>query len=342
MIRQGQPAELISTYVSNNLVPQALRSNFLANPNTGVANFTTNGGKYRYNSLQTEIRRRFSAGFSLQANYTFQKTLADIIDDGQTRVNPYLDNQNRRLDFGRPDFDRTHTFNFNGVAELPFGKGKRFLNQGGIVDKIFGGFQLSSIVTLSSGVPLGVLDPRGTLNRTARSGRQSANSNLTDDQIKELTGVFKTPNGVYAINPSVLFATAQQFNNGVAVAGTSTRVDLTQPLQPGFRITSVRGASAIDQAPFAEQIFFYARPGETGNLPRNFINGPRYVNWDAGISKNIRFTETMRLQLRGEAFNVLNNVNFLAGDFNINSVSFGQITTDYAPRVIQFGARFDF
>lgn len=328
-LRQGTPADLAAIYVQNGLAGNV---NFLANPNTGIANFLTNGGQYRYNSLQAEVRHRFADGFAFQSNYTFQKILADIVDDGQTRVNPFLDNANPRLDFGRPDYDRTHTLNTNFILELPFGKGKRFLNQGGIANAIFGGFQFTSIITLSSGVPLGVVDPRGTLNRTIRSGRQSATSSLTTKEIKELTGVFVTPNGVFAINPSVLFA----------LGSNGQRLDLTQPLPAGVTIASIRGASAVDQAPFEGQVFFLNQPGETGNLQRNFINGPKFINVDMGLSKNIRFGETVRLQLRGEAFNVFNRPNFFTGDFNVNSTSFGQIFSNYAPRIVQFGARFDF
>lgn len=331
-IQQDQAGELVFQYLVSGFVPQALRSIFLAQPNTGVANFTTNGGKYRYNSLQAEIRRRFANGFAFQSNYTFQKVLADIVDDGQTRVNPFLDNANTRLDYGRPDYDRTHTLNTNLIYELPFGKGKTFFNDSKIGNAIFGGFQFTSIVTLSSGIPLGVLDPRGTLNRSGRSGRQAAFSSLTSNEIKDLVGVFKTPNGVFAINPSVLFA----------LGSNGQRIDLNQPLPAGVTISSIRGASAVDQAPFAGQVFFLNKAGQTGNLSRNFINGPKYINLDIGLSKNIRFTESMRLQLRGEAFNVLNRPNFSVGDFNVNSTDFGRITTNYASRIIQFGARFDF
>ncbi|MGK5643681.1 hypothetical protein ACSNOK_36635, partial [Streptomyces sp. URMC 126] len=71
------------------------------------------------------------------------------------------------------------------VLELPFGKGKRFLDRGGLVNLIFGGFQFSSIVNLSSGPPLAIIDPRGTSSIAFVSGRQSARSSLTGDEIKE-------------------------------------------------------------------------------------------------------------------------------------------------------------
>ncbi|HEX7314847.1 MAG TPA: TonB-dependent receptor [Pyrinomonadaceae bacterium] len=345
-IQNGVPADLAIIYIQNGLAGTVP---FLANPNTGVANFTTNGGHFNYNSLQTEFRRRFTQGLSLQANYTFQKILTDVTGStdevNQTRVEPYLDNLNPDRDYGRAIYDRAHTFNFNGLYEIPFGRGKRWLNQGGVVDKIVGGFQFSSILNISSGIPTTVIDGRGTLNRAGRSATQPATTSLTADQVKELFGVFKTPNGVFIVNPSVLFATAQNPATGATLSG----VDLTKPLPAGFVISSVRGAAAVGSAPFANQVFFPNAPGSTGNMSRNFINGPMYLNWDAGLLKNISITENTRLQLRGEVFNVLNNANFFAGSnpgiLDVNSTSFGRLTgagNAYAPRIVQFGARFEF
>lgn len=335
-IRAGQVGELAWQDIATGRLgytENALRNALLANSAAGVANLTTNGGKYRYNSLQAEVRRRFSDGFMYQVNYTFQKILADVVDDGQTRVNPYLDNLNIRLDYARPDYDRTHTINANFIYELPIGKGKKFINEGGWVDKLIGGYQLTSIFNYSSGVPFGILDTSGTLNRSGRSGRQSAYSTLSKKELQKLIGEYRTPNGVFYIDPKVIFA----------LGSNGQRVDLTQPLPTGVTITAIRGASPLDQAPFSGQIFFFNKPGQTGNLERNLLNGPNYFNWDAGLSKSFRISEGMKLQVRGEVFNVLNNANFSIGDLNItNTTSFGRTSSVRSPRIVQFAARFDF
>jgi hypothetical protein len=346
---EGAADYAVNLLIANNTANA--RTLLLNNPNTFVANMTVNGGKLRYNALQAELRRRFSDGISLQANYTFQKILTDIptSESDQTRVSAYLDNANKGLDYSRPQYDRTHTFNFNAVYELPFGKGRKFFSDAGGWDWLIGGWQMSSILTLSSGVPVSILDSNGTLNRGARSTWQSATSSLTPSQLKKLTGVFKTPNGVFLIDPSVIQATIQQVVNGVPVPGTARRHDLRQPVPTGFQIASIRGAADLALGtPFDGQVFFYNKAGQTGNLPRNFINGPKYINWDAGLSKNIRFNEDMRLQLRWEVFNVLNTANFFPSDltqiFNIqNTTSFGKLNSSGGgPRIMQFGARFDF
>lgn len=310
--------------------------------NSYALEILVNGGKYRYDALQTEIRRRFQSGLAFQVNYTFQKTLTDIIGDAnadQNRQGTYLDNNRPNLSYGRADYDRTHTINANFVYELPFGKGKSFLDQGGIANLIFGGFQFSSIINYSSGAPLSIIDPRATFN-TRGAARQGAKSSLTTDEIKKLTGKFITPNGIYFIDPKVLFAIAtapgQPQLNGI---------DLNQPLPAGYTLASVRATSPIDQAPFAGQVFFFNEAGETGTLPVNFINGLPFINWNASLSKNFRFGEgARRLQLRMDAFNVLNKqLPAYSSDTDINSNSFGRATgSAVAPRVVQFGARFDF
>lgn len=344
LIQAGRAGSLAQLYFLNNLTGTVP---IVKNPNLFVDEILQNTGTLRYNALQVEVRRRFSDGFSFQANYTFQKTLSDFPDEDQNRQDELQDNNNPRLNFARPDFDRTHTLNANAIYELPFGKGKRFLNRGGLINLLFGGFQATSIVNLSSGPPIGIIDPRSTSTITFASGRQSATSTLNDEQIKDLTGIFKTPNGIYFINPKVLFAVATpRAGSGLPVING---FDLNQPLPSGYTLTSVRAASPLGQAPFPGQVFFFNQAGSTGNLPRNFLNGLPYLNWDAGLSKSIRFSENTRLQLRMEIFNVLNKqVPFFGttaafAGLDVNSNSFGRVTQTYnAPRIVQFGARFDF
>ncbi|MGI8494497.1 MAG: hypothetical protein ACR2L1_04180 [Pyrinomonadaceae bacterium] len=265
--------------------------------------------------------------------------MSNIPDEGQNRQGELQDNSNPGLNVGRPDYDRTHTLNANFILELPFGKGKRFLNQGGVVDRVFGGFQFTSIINLVSGPPLGIVDPRSTSAITFTSGRQSATSTLNGDQIKKLTRIFRTPNGIYFIDPKVLCATATAPGQP-----TLSCFDLNQPLPSGYTLASVRGASPLGTAPFPGQVFFFNEAGSTGNLPRNFINGAPYLNWNAGLSKNIRIGETQRIQIRVEAFNVLNKqVPFFSSDLDVNSTNFGRVTSSYnTPRIIQFGVRYDF
>lgn len=324
----GNVADLAQYYVTqgvNNHPTLAAPNNvpfikFYPNPNIGQIELFTNAGSYYYNSLQLEVRRRFSQGLYFQANYTFSKNLTDTIGTSQQLFEPYLQNQDPDLDVQRADFDQTHIFNFNGIYQLPFGKGKMFLNQGGIVDKIFGGFELSGLVQAASGSPITFVDTRGTLNRTARSTRQTPFSTLTNEQIRSLGGIYEANGRIYFIDPSIINPTTGQASTGY--------------INPALNANTT----------FAGQAFFNVAPGQTGNTRRTAINGPRQFNTNVALLKNINFNETIRVQLRAEAFNVFNTVSFFTGQvININSTTFGQInSTSNDARRLQFAARFEF
>lgn len=288
--------------------------NFLPNNSTGVVDLFLNDAYHNYNSLQAELRKRFSNGLYFQANYTFSKNLTNAIGTSQQLFEPYLDNNNKDLDKQRADFDTTHVFNFNGVYQLPFGRGQRFLNFRGGWDKLFGGWEISGLMQWQSGAPITFIDTRGTLNRTARSARQTASSSLSNDQIRGLMGIFEANGRIYWINPSIINANGQA-SGGYSLLGTA----------------------------FDGQVFFNNNPGRTGNIGRTIVNGPRYFNINAALLKNIKFTEKIRLQLRLESFNLLNNVNFVQNTqlANINSTTFGQITSAFGPRELQWAARFE-
>ncbi len=347
-IQQGLAGGLAQTIIQNRLnfaLDGTVIVPFQQNPNIFITEILQNAARFNYHALQAEVRRRFKNGFSFQANYTFQKTLTDLPFEDQNRQGEVQESSNPDLNYGRSDFDRTHVVNANMIYELPFGRGKKFFDRGGLTNALLGGWQFTSIINIESGAPLGIVDPRGTKSIAFKSGRQSASSNLSAEEIKQLTGIFNTPNGIYFFNPSVLNATITNATTGEIRQG----FDLNQTLPAGFTLTSVRATNPVGTAPFAGQVFFFNNTGgasATGNLPRNFINGTPFFNWTAGLYKNFRFAESMRLQLRAEAFNVLNQAVFSqTADLNINSNNFGLITatrTQSNPRIIQFGARFDF
>ena len=336
LLLNGSVADLARRYVT---LGQTGSVQILPNPNMGILDLLGNLGESNYNALQVELRRRFSGGLLLQANYTFQKTLDNISpgnpglnSEDQTRVAAFLDNQNQHLDYGRADYDQTHVFNLNAVYDLPFGRGKHFMNNhGGAIDRLVGGWQLGSIMRINTGTPLTIVDPRGTLNRAGRSANQTAVTNLTNSQISDLIGIFNQNGNVYYINPSVIN-------------------------------TNGRGAAAFGQPAFPGEVFFDNNPGQSGTLARSTINGPLFTQLDMSLTKNIRITEKMRFQIRADAFNVLNHTNFLTGVitpglglggtsntiFNVNSPTFGQITSANTiggsglNRIIQVAGRFEF
>ena len=84
-------------------------------------------------------------------------------------------------------------------------------------------------------------------------------------------------------------------------------------------------------------------PNVIGNAGRGTIDGPTTTRFDFTLAKNIHLGETMKVQLRAEAFNVFNHTNFQTfGSTNVTSSLYGTITVVRDPRTIQLGAKFIF
>lgn len=129
-----------------------------------------------YNSLNIGFVKQFSRGLQFQSSYTYGKSIDDRsgtsgrqeYSNGQARgFDPY----NRRLDRGRSDYDVRHNFVANATYELPFGKGLKGMN-----GQLWSGWQLNTIITLSSGVPFSPLvsgdpDRDATDDNAARPNR---------------------------------------------------------------------------------------------------------------------------------------------------------------------------
>jgi len=78
---------------------------------------------------------------------------------------------------------------------------------------------------------------------------------------------------------------------------------------------------------------------------RNIFRGPGHSNFDMALSKTTKLSRDdgkLALQIRAEFFNVFNSAQFLEPDTNISSDTFGQVTSTYPARVIQFGGKFTF
>jgi hypothetical protein len=120
-------------------------------------------GNAGYNALQASLRKQMSTGIQFDFNYTFSKSID--ITSAATRVgynggligsslpNAFAPGQYR----GVSDFDTTHQINANWIAELPFGKGRRFgHNSGGVLDAFIGDWQVSGLARWTSGFPVSV------------------------------------------------------------------------------------------------------------------------------------------------------------------------------------------
>ncbi len=125
---------------------------------TGFQAKNAGWGNSNYHALQTRFERRFSAGLSFLASYTFSKTISDAADGlwnlaGGTAVvrNWYCRSCERAVS----TYDQPHRLVVNTTYELPFGRGKAYgANLGRSLNAVLGNWQVNAIVTLARGLPL--------------------------------------------------------------------------------------------------------------------------------------------------------------------------------------------
>ncbi len=237
----------------------------------------------------------------------------------------------------------------NAIYELPFGKSRRFLNGNSFLDRVVGGWQIGLVWRVASGAPMTITDGRGTLNRNARSGRQTALTSLTDSQLRKAVGVFRTPCGIYWLNPIYININQSNLASGNCSALLSG-VPTVSILGSTAVTSSVAGAGAsgFGIAPWGtNQVFFNNGPGQTSGLRRAVFNGPWLSSADVSILKNFRFGERVNFQVRGEMYNFLNSPYFaptqFGTSFDINNSNFGKVTAvSVSARVVQFAGRLSF
>jgi hypothetical protein len=110
----------------------------------------------------------------------------------------------------------------------------------------------------------------------------------------------------------------------------------------GDRPNYLRNATLSNPTPnrwFDTTAFAISTPGTFGNAGRNILTGPALQTINASLLKNFPLSETKSLQLRAEAFNLLNHVNYDLPDNFLMSPTFGQITSSQSPRHLQLGLK---
>src|SRR5258708_23391624 len=120
-------------------------------------------GKGYYHAMQWTVRKRFSSGLQFDFNYTFSKSI-DLTSNAENDfglgsyavvLNPY----NSQLNKGVSDYDIQHSLSGFAVYQLPIGrKGKFLSNSNKVVDAIIGGWQVSGLWNVTSGLPRSVLN----------------------------------------------------------------------------------------------------------------------------------------------------------------------------------------
>jgi hypothetical protein len=122
-------------------------------PTFGEVDTKENRGNSSFHGLQTSLYRRLGKGFTLGAEYMWSHAISDFAGSGESEQPQ--DASNFRGERASTDFDVRHTFTTNYIWELPFGAGRRYLNDGA-AGAVFGGWNFSGVVAARTGRPVNV------------------------------------------------------------------------------------------------------------------------------------------------------------------------------------------
>jgi Carboxypeptidase regulatory-like domain/TonB dependent receptor-like, beta-barrel len=228
-------------------------------PELGNWQVLSSVGYSNYNSLAAKVTRRLSNGLTGLVSYTLSKSFdngSGIRTVGNDPLKPQKGDC-AECERGLSVFDVRHRLVASFLYEMPFGTGRKYLSQGGVLNVLAGGWQLGGMMRLSSGFPL-----------TVTSGQDRSN----------------TLHGYDRPNP---------------VAGVSPELDDPSP-------SAYFNVSAYQMNAF----------GTFGNLGRSTLTGPGVFVIDFSALKNFTFGSNY-LQLRIEAFNLLNRPNFADPNTNL-------------------------
>src|SRR6185437_6570375 len=233
-----------------------------------------------------------------------------------------------KFDYSLADFDLRNVFHFSGGYELPFGKGKQFMNQGGFSNTILGGWTTQWILTLQGGQPLGF----GCHTSTA-SG-PGCNDILLPGQNPQIGIKVKSAGGVH---DPFWIGNPAAFTQACLLGGT-----------PGA-LTPIAG-SAPNCVPATGAAALGAK--------RDQIPGPGFHRLDFSTFKNFQLNERFSVVFRSEFYNILNHPNFNQPNFGGNGVVAVPNSGDYTsptfsaigstrgapfnPRQIQFAVKLNY
>ena len=139
-------------------------------PDFNIMLYDTTDGISNYDGLQAKVTKRFSNGFQALISYTFSKALDRNGGNSDFVSAPQNDN-NQRADYSLSDISIKQRLVLSPIWQLPFGKGQRFLNNGGLSNALAGGWELSGIITFQDGFPFSVLANQDYSNTGAYAPR---------------------------------------------------------------------------------------------------------------------------------------------------------------------------
>jgi carboxypeptidase family protein len=290
-----------------------------------------NVGQSTYHALLAKVERRFHNGLNLLASYTFSKTLTDAdsalptfaqFSGGSLVQNSYNLKGEKSLSYQ----DIPHTFVVSYIYELPVGKGKRFLNKGGITDKVLGGWQVGGVQRYQSGQPLSFSCNGGQFGGpiSAYDGCLRLNRVPGQPLLSPTASSFDRPGASLTSNVG---CTANTDGTFTAPTGVATYFNCAAFFNPN-------ASDLVTQRGFV----FGDMPRITGEA-----RSQKYFNEDFSIIKRLRFSESRNLTLKADLVNAFNRHVFSRPDAGPADSTFGAVfgTVD-GSRKVQLALRFQF
>jgi hypothetical protein len=266
--------------------------------------FKTSGGHDDYKALQMSLARRINDGVVLNAQYTFARSFGNTAGSNEART---AANNARALseydyDNGYNNFDVRHSFNLSALYELPFGKGKKH-ELDGIANAFLGNWEVGTIFNARSGLPLevGIVRPDVVMQCVnaagcvVPTGAGGATTTFANGFVAQLPGTVNAANPLPA--------------GFIAVVNTPGGGASRNVRRPSF-VPGVDPYLNNDRNVLNPAAFTTPAPGTFGDVPRNFLRGPNFRQFDLIFNKRFRFTESVNMELRTEIFNLFNRPNF--------------------------------
>jgi hypothetical protein len=246
-----------------------------------------------------------------------------------------IDPRNLRRNWGRLPYDVTQAINSHGTWELPFGAKHRLLNNApNWIQRIVESWSLSGILSYQSGRPLTVTSSVYTM---AFSPQDPGKGGLNGAALPTVDLVAPLPKSFGKVN----------VGNGFVDYFTGLRTTAAPNTALGSDPDNlrVRNTNQIVVDSSGKTVFQNPAPGTVGNAGLAYLQGPGQFGLDMALMKRVQFRERKTFTLRADAVNVLNKpqwANPTTANMNINSSSFGRITTATGARTITINARIDF
>jgi hypothetical protein len=288
----------------------------------GVFDTGNNTGGQSYNALYLVFSKRFGSAGVINANFTYSRTEGDTDQPGFGNGGSVQNFYNMKAEKAIASFDVPGRTIINYVLDLPFGKGKHWLNDGGAVNAIVGGWQVNGITTFQSGFPYSFSYSSPNTNLFV-SGNTPAN----------LWGAgIARPDLLPGCKLKTSGSTNDKFKNNnffnaacIVPAGTNSPT-----------------ATQNDQ----QLMMFGNAPRNTDAVRSQFLN-----NFDFAVGKSTPVWEKMNLLFRAEFFNLFNHPVFAnagseLGGVDVTGASYNQ-PNPTAPmvntqRLVQLSMRLNF